>query len=349
MTDDVDETRDRMIADHVLRMHRYLPPGVEEGTPCHDILDQSLSVDGPGVATEGDAVDTSPFEKFDPLLHIGIANPSGRQTRSSKTKKKELLSIAFVKKYIQYAKSRPLPVLTKGAADHIVQVYASLRNVDMEGNNKKTSPLTARTLETLIRLATAHAKARLSAKVEEADAKQAEVIMRFALFKEVPKRQRRKKRKLNDGGAARKGGDREGSDEDTDGSDEEIDPPMERMTAPPPDPKSAPRDQSPQDPVWGDENRDIQMKASQAPTAAGPGDDGKIRPERLQLFRSRLANIFATRLQDDEQIFLTELLEFINEGSATDMLFGTAEATQACQAMQDNEELMISDGIVYKI
>lgn len=31
VTDDIDEQRDRMISEHVLRMHRYLPPGVEEG------------------------------------------------------------------------------------------------------------------------------------------------------------------------------------------------------------------------------------------------------------------------------------------------------------------------------
>lgn len=31
VTDDVDEQRDRMISEHVLRMHRYLQPGVEEG------------------------------------------------------------------------------------------------------------------------------------------------------------------------------------------------------------------------------------------------------------------------------------------------------------------------------
>lgn len=139
MTDDVDETRDRMIADHVLRMHRYLPPGVEEGTPSHDNLSQPLSVDGPGVVTEGEAVDTSPFEKFDPLLHIGVASGSGRETRSTKAKKKEILSIAFVKKYIQYAKSKPAPVLTKRAADHIVEVYAKIRNEGMEGNRKKVS------------------------------------------------------------------------------------------------------------------------------------------------------------------------------------------------------------------
>ena len=118
-------------------MHRYIPPGLAEGTPWHDVLDQTLSVDGPGVATDNDAVETSPFEKFNPLLHIGVGSASGRQTRSSKAKKKEILSIAFVKKYIQYAKSKPPPTLTKGAADHIVQVYAGLRNADMEGNHKR--------------------------------------------------------------------------------------------------------------------------------------------------------------------------------------------------------------------
>jgi DNA replication licensing factor MCM3 len=138
VTDDVEETRDRMIADHVLRLHRYLPPGVEEGTPAHDVLDQSLSVDGPSAGTDGDATETSPFEKFDPLLHMGVGSRTGaRVTRSSKPRKKEILSIPFIKKYIQYAKSKPPPVLTKGAADYIVQVYASFRNMDMEGNNKK--------------------------------------------------------------------------------------------------------------------------------------------------------------------------------------------------------------------
>jgi DNA replication licensing factor MCM3 len=62
-----------------------------------------------------------------------------------------------------------------------------------------------------------------------------------------------------------------------------------------------------------------------------------------------LATIFATKLQDEEQIFLTDLLELINDGMNTDSLFGTAEATAACQEMQTAEELMISEGIVYKI
>lgn len=143
VTDDVEEERDRRIADHVLRMHRYLPPGVEEGTPSQDILSQPLAVEGPGVASN-EELDTSPFQKYDPLLHVGVgSSSSGRQTRShtrtQTSKKPEVLTISFVKKYIQYAKSKPAPVLTKGAADYIVQVYAGLRNEDMESNQRKVT------------------------------------------------------------------------------------------------------------------------------------------------------------------------------------------------------------------
>ncbi|KAH7927392.1 MCM-domain-containing protein [Leucogyrophana mollusca] len=356
VTDDVDEERDRKIADHVLRMHRYLPPGVEDGTPVHDSLSQPLAIDGPGVpSAETDGLggaETSPFEKYDPLLHVGFTAAKSR-TRRGKQVKTEVLSIAFVKKYIQYAKSKAAPVLSKGAANHIVNVYANLRNED-EGqtNKKRTAPLTARTLETLIRLSTAHAKARLSAKVESEDAIAAEEIMRFALYKEVAKRQKRKKRKLNRGGATTgKGedGSQESSDEDESGDEGDGPEVPERMSMPPqPNGALLPNNPATQDSLWNDASQDLQMDVV-PPAAAGPAQDGGVRPERLQLFRTRLANLFATRLQDEEQVFLTELLEMINEGLPTDALFGTSEATVACQVMSDSDELMISDGIVYKV
>ncbi|KAJ7693623.1 MCM2/3/5 family-domain-containing protein [Mycena rosella] len=363
VTDDVEETRDRMIADHVLRLHRYLAPGVEEGTPSHDNLSQPLAMDGPDASAEDvDAVDTSPFEKFDPLLHIGVSEPvtAGRNTRSkakaSKEDPQQIFTIAFIKKYIQYAKSKPAPVLTKGAADHIVQLYATLRNEGMEGNRKKTSPLTARTLETLIRLSTAHAKARLSPKVEEVDALEAEVIMRFALFKEVPKRERRKKRKLNTGGASREDGESDGEE-----SDEEPATP-ERMSMPPqakgkgtptPQPEPAPLPHvapTQEDPVWGNESQDNTMDVDEPPVATGgTAEDGKILPHRLQLFRTRLAGLMATTFQDIEVIELSKVVEEVNQGLTIDTLFGTGEAREACTAMDEANEIMFSGGLIYPV
>ncbi|KAI0666348.1 ATP dependent DNA helicase [Trametes maxima] len=351
VTDDVDENRDRMIADHVLRMHRYLPPGVEEGTPVADSLTQQLFVDGPNVASEeADEGEPSPFEKYDPLLHVGFAGGS-TTTRRGKQKKVEVLSIAFVKKYIQYAKSKPAPVLTKGAADHIVNVYATLRNEDLDGTRKKrTSPLTARTLETLIRLATAHAKARLSPKVQRQDAKIAEEILRFALFKEVLRRTRRKKRKLNNGAVDaidEDDEDGEAEGESDEGSDEEEEEASQRMATPKPKAAKVKEVEKPAPETQWD--NDVTMVDGANGAAAGGGGQQGIRPDRLSLFRKRLSTLFATKLVDDDQMYLHTLLEMINEGLSTSELFGTAEATAACNIMTDASEIMLSDGIVYKI
>jgi DNA replication licensing factor MCM3 len=133
VTDDTDEQRDRMISEHVLRMHRYLQPGLEEGTPVSEAAGESLSVGQDAAGSTGGEGETPVFEKYNPLLHGGVA---AAQTRN---KKKEVLNIGFVKKYIQYAKSRCHPVLTKGAADWIVQVYSGLRNDDLAGNQKRVS------------------------------------------------------------------------------------------------------------------------------------------------------------------------------------------------------------------
>ena len=191
VTDDIDDFRDRQISEHVLRMHRYRQPGTEEGAPVREQQSETLGV---GLEDEQDANrPTTVYEKFNIMLHAGVTVTSSRGSG----RKIEVLSIPFIKKYIQYAKSRIKPVLTKGAADHIVATYSALRNDELEGNQRKTSPMTARTLETLIRLATAHSKARLSSRVEERDAEAAEAILRFALFKEVVEDERRKRRKVS--------------------------------------------------------------------------------------------------------------------------------------------------------
>ena len=209
MTDDIEDSKDRMVSEHVLRMHRYRQPGVEEGAPVREQLNQSLGV---GLEENDDSNQpTEVYEKFNAMLHAGIANMNRGK------KNLEILSIPFIKKYIQYAKSRVKPVLTKGAADHIIATYSALRNDELSGNQRRTSPITARTLETLIRLSTAHAKSRLSSRVDEKDAKHAESILRFAMFKEVVEDERRKRRKVTSFDD-----DEESSDEDSDSDDDQT-------------------------------------------------------------------------------------------------------------------------------
>ena len=48
ITDDIDEKRDRLISEHVLRMHRYVQPGQPAGVPAKDNLDQVLEVGDSG-------------------------------------------------------------------------------------------------------------------------------------------------------------------------------------------------------------------------------------------------------------------------------------------------------------
>lgn len=137
VTDDVDEIRDRSIADHVLRMHRYLPPGAEEGTPISDSHTQWLSVEASSTEPNSTTMPAqSPFERYDPLLHAGLTR-SGRRSRNKNNK--EVLTITFVKKYIQYARARTPPQLTQAAANWITEAYTNLRNDDNDKNTKRVS------------------------------------------------------------------------------------------------------------------------------------------------------------------------------------------------------------------
>ena len=234
VTDDIDDTRDRLISEHVLRMHRYRQPGAEEGAPVRESQGQTLSV-GLEEDTQDSTKPSQVFEQYNPMLHAGVRPQASRRGSRNANKEVELLSVPFIKKYIQYAKMRCLPVLSKGAADHIVATYSALRNDELEGNQRKTAPMTARTLETLIRLATAHAKSRISQRVEVKDAEAAEAILRFALFKEVDEDGRRKRRRTGRSGTA--GSDSE-NDSDSDSDDEDGD---ARMTAPSSSRRSNPR------------------------------------------------------------------------------------------------------------
>lgn len=251
----------------------------------------------------------------------------------------------------------------------------------------QTSPLTARTLETLIRLSTAHAKTRLSPKVDERDAMAAEEILRFALFKEVLRAERRKRRKLNNGATQTEG--EEGSDEDGEGEEEEQDEQEPAVTEG--------ERQRAREKARRLEKEEREAEAASAAEAAAPrarrdrsapvaqprgaeeDDDmagaeaslgGDITSERLvspslsyhqesvradecvnrlDLFRTRLDAVFTSNLGAEGMIQFGELLPMINEGMETTDLFGSSEARTAVERMGEANEIMFAENTVYKV
>ena len=215
VTDDIDDARDRQISEHVLRMHQYRAPGTEDGAPLREQANQTLSVGQQEEQTSNQT--TQIYERFNPILHAGMVASSGERNRQITP-----ISMPFIKKYIQYAKSRCKPVLTKEASDYITTCYGNLRNEEMQANQRRTSPMTARTLETLIRLSTAHAKSRLSSRVEESDAIAAEEILKFALFREIAVKEGRGSKRRRTGDARLHSSDSSGNS-GSDGSDSSSD------------------------------------------------------------------------------------------------------------------------------
>jgi DNA replication licensing factor MCM3 len=381
VTDDIEDVRDRQVSEHVLRMHRYRQPGTEEGAPVREQLNQTLGV---GLEEEADANKPSDvYEKYNVMLHAGVTVTVGRGS----ARRVEVLSIPFIKKYIQYAKSRVKPVLTKGAADYVVSVYSALRNDDMEGNQRKTSPMTPRTLETLIRLASAHAKARLSSRVEEKDAKVAEGVLRFALFKEVVEDERRKKKR-----ARREDVDAMSTDDDSDNSDDDDDDAATagasrrtgtrtpgRSTRGSANNGAAANNDVPDDEDEEDlynstparrTQRTTTEEASQASMASSQpasqllqdssqsqsqppqssSDPVTIAPARLQVFQTALGQLIDGPLFANDAADVEPLVAAVNARLARgDKKFGDQEANAALEELNDRNKVMLSQGVVYKL
>ncbi|KAG8094469.1 hypothetical protein GUJ93_ZPchr0012g20337 [Zizania palustris] len=180
--DQMDAEIDRQISEHVARMHRYC---TDDGG--------ARSLDKTGYAEEEDDGDVNAaiFVKYDRMLH-------GLDRRRGKKAKQDRLTVKFLKKYIHYAKNLIQPKLTDEACDHIVTSYAELRD---GGANAKsgggTLPITARTLETIIRLSTAHAKMKLRHEVLKSDVEAALQVLNFAIYhKELTEMEEREQREM---------------------------------------------------------------------------------------------------------------------------------------------------------
>merc|ERR1719347_2157388 len=186
MLDTIDVDTDRKIADHVVRMHRYRRPEEQEGQVLSIAADAEVLTTRDLAENADNDGDIPIYEKYDALLH-----------GNSRKKSDKIVSVQFMKKYIHIAKCIK-PLLPGVASAMLADEYANLRSNDFESGIAKTQVVTARALETLIRLATAHAKARLSKQVEEQDAEMAIELVQFAYFKKVLEKKGKKRRVEDD-------------------------------------------------------------------------------------------------------------------------------------------------------
>lgn len=353
VTDDVQPTKDRIISEHVLRMHRFLQPGLLEGEPIREKLNVSLAV-GNDETNEQEELEQPIYEKFNSLLHSGALGAMDTDTRKSK-KTPTILSIPFLKKYIQYAKQRIKPVLTKKASDYIVNTYSALRNDVLQNNERQTAPITARTLETLIRLSTAHAKVRLSKVIEVKDAKVAKELLSYALFKDVEKKTT-KKRRVNE---EERPVDDEESDEEI-GEEESEDELVPRQAAAANirlaetgrqehTPSVTP---PPMEEEIEDHLDDLHISTRPLANTTAPNENSStLSNERYKTFENIMSRILRSDLfaSDAGSCSIEQVVSAINVHLQQEDQFTQDEIDSGFNSMADNNIIMIGEGKVWKI
>ncbi|XP_031151331.1 DNA replication licensing factor MCM3 [Sander lucioperca] len=329
--DQMDAEHDREIADHVLRMHRYRDPREQEGSAMAmgGTVDVLATEDPDVIAEEREELHI--YEKHNNMLH------------GSRRKKDKIVSKEFMRKYIHIAKAVS-PVLTEEAASHIAEEYSRLRSQEQMGADiARTSPVTARTLETLIRLSTAHAKARMSKAVELEDSEVAVELVQFAYFKKVLEKEKKRSRQQHDSASeeeeeesatqrsqktAKKRGRRgsQGSDPYSpyDFSEEQNVPEIQAGT---PKPAKPLRDE--------EEPMDATSQAK----------DSELSAERLKEFKSSLFAVFQSA--HAQSVKMKTLMDDINK--EREKRFAEPEVRAALARMQDDNQVMVADDIIFLI
>ncbi|XP_020487113.1 DNA replication licensing factor MCM3 [Labrus bergylta] len=328
--DQMDPEMDREISDHVLRMHRYRDPREQEGAAMAfgGTVEVLTTEDPDAVAEEQEELQI--YEKHNNLLH------------GTKRKKEKIVSKEFMRKYIHIAKA-VTPVLTEEAANHIAEEYSRLRSQEQMGADiARTSPVTARTLETMIRLSTAHAKARMSKAVELEDSEVAVELVQFAYFKKVLEKEKKRSRKDKDSGSeeeeeevtqpsqktAKKRGlsGTQGSDAYSpyDFSEDQDVPEIQAGT---PKPAKVPREEE------------------EAMDATSQAEDTGLSAERLKEFKSSLFAVFQSA--HAQSVKMKTLMDDINK--ALENRFTEPEVRSALARMQEDNQVMVADDIIFLI
>ena len=339
LLDTIDSDLDNVISDHVVRMHRYRNPKEQDGEVLAwgDSTVDMLTTFNPELEDK----ETPVYEKYDPLLH-GATRKANEQ----------ILSVEFMKKYISVVKCIK-PKLTEQACELISNEYSRLRSQDsVDSDVARTQPVTARTLETLIRLSTAHAKARMAKNVAAQDARAAIELVQFAYFKKVLEKEKKQKRKRSEGGG----------DDESDVSDQETSRSTTQSST-----RTAKRtkvvhydtddeDQVEEISTMPTDSNDVTTRESitaprETPTPSTSSGTLKSTPEaitdqRLSVFKNGLQKIF--RESRESSLPVERIVKYINENSG-DVAFSQGEILSALERMTNDNQIMVADEIVFLI
>ncbi|XP_056620611.1 MCM3 minichromosome maintenance deficient 3 (S. cerevisiae), like [Triplophysa dalaica] len=322
--DQMDPDSDKEISEHVLRMHRYRAPGEQEGTAMS--LGSTVDVfatEDPNI-TEAAEQELQIYEKKDNLLH------------GHRRKKEKIVTMEFIRKYIHVAKLVK-PVLTQEASDYIAEEYSRLRSHDqVNSDSARTIPVTARALETMIRLASAHAKARMSKTTDLGDAEAALELMQFAYFKKILEKE--KKRKVP-----------EDSEIDVSQSQETESQRnlRKRSRISKDDDVEMTKDAGDSDPYdfTDDENTQSTQKSKPASQGSIQMKKGDISSDRMKVFKTALLKAF--KVTRSQSVAVPELLTHINKGQEEE--FDQNEVNLLLERMQDDNQVMVSENVVFLI
>ncbi|XP_078130905.1 DNA replication licensing factor MCM3 [Sander vitreus] len=329
--DQMDAEHDREIADHVLRMHRYRDPREQEGSAMAmgGTVDVLATEDPDVIAEEHEELHI--YEKHNNMLH------------GSRRKKDKIVSKEFMRKYIHIAKA-VTPVLTEEAASHIAEEYSRLRSQEQMGADiARTSPVTARTLETLIRLSTAHAKARMSKAVELEDSEVAVELVQFAYFKKVLEKEKKRSRQQHDSA----------SEEEEEESATQRSQKTTKKRG-----RRGSQGSDPYSPYDFSEERNVPEIQAGTPKPAKPlrdeeepmdatsqAKDSELSAERLKEFKSSLFAVFQSA--HAQSVKMKTLMDDINK--EREKRFAEPEVRAALARMQDDNQVMVADDIIFLI
>lgn len=185
----------------------------------------------------------------------------------------------------------------------------------------------------MIRLATAHARARLSKNVEIQDANCAVELVQFAIFKKVLERPKKRKREHDDEEEGEEDEEEEYMDVD---EDQQIKPPKTRRSI---------KERKSDDPYEFEEESDDESQTEIPKTPTAPKSDSfiKLTEERLKQFRSFLFKEF--RKTHAQSLPLQQIYESAEK--ETQLNFTKQEIESALNTMQEDlNQIFVSNNIV---